>query len=48
MGGLRNAIHFKRSLIERQNIDEAEAAKVCAIIQNLVDAKRESLKNHTN
>ena len=40
MGGLRNAIHFKRSLIEGQNIDESEAAKVCAIIQNLVDAKR--------
>lgn len=40
MGGLRNAIQFKRSLIEGQDIDEAEAAKVCAIIQNLVDAKR--------
>ncbi len=40
MGGLRNAIHFKRSLIEGQNIDEAEAEKVCNIIQNLVDAKR--------
>jgi len=39
-GGHRHAISFKRSLIEGQNIDETTAAKVCAVIQGRVDAKR--------
>lgn len=37
--GVFNAIQFKRSVIEGKNIDESDAAKVIAVIQNLVDAK---------
>lgn len=40
IGGHSHAISFQRSVIEGQNIDEAAAAKVCAMIQQLVDAKR--------
>lgn len=35
------SFNFKTSAIERQSIGEVEAAKVCAIIQNLVDAKHQ-------
>ncbi len=38
-GGRVSEIPFKRSVIEGQAIDEAEAARVCDIIQHLVDAR---------
>ncbi|HUZ93589.1 MAG TPA: hypothetical protein VMU57_01610 [Edaphobacter sp.] len=41
MGGRMSEIPFKRSVIEGQVIDEAEAARVCDIVQRLVDARRE-------
>ncbi|MEO6911532.1 MAG: hypothetical protein ABI158_11495, partial [Edaphobacter sp.] len=40
-GGRASEIPFKRSVIEGQVIDEAEAARVCDIVQRLVDARRE-------
>lgn len=40
-GGRLSEIPFKRSVIEGQAIDEAEAARVCDIVQRLVDARRE-------
>ncbi len=40
-GGRLSEIPFKRSVIEGQVIDEAEAARVCDIVQRLVDARRE-------
>jgi hypothetical protein len=40
MGGQVHAISFQRSVIEGQKIDEAQAARVCRIIQNLIDARR--------
>ena len=40
-GGRVSEIPFKRSVIEGQAIDEAEAARVCDIVQRLVDARRE-------
>jgi hypothetical protein len=39
-GGSSHAVSFKRSVIEGQKIDEAEAARVCAIIQRLVAARQ--------
>ena len=41
MGGRLSEIPFKRSVIEGQVIDEAEAARVCDIVQRLVDEQRE-------
>ena len=41
LGGRMSEIPFKRSVIEGQVIDEAEAARVCDIVQRLVDARRE-------
>lgn len=40
-GGRLSEIPFKRSVIEGQAIDEAEAARVCDIMQRLVDARYE-------
>lgn len=40
VGGTAHTIHFKRSVIEGQNIDENSAAHVCGLIQNLIDAPR--------
>jgi hypothetical protein len=34
-------IPFKRSVLEGKTIDEAEAARVCDIVQRLVDARQE-------
>lgn len=42
-GGRVSEIPFKRSVIEGQVIDEAEAARVCDIVQGLVDAQRERI-----
>lgn len=39
-GGFAHAISFQRSVIEGLKIDEAEAGRVCAIMQRLVDARR--------
>ena len=39
-GGQTYRIDFRRSVIEGQNIDETEAARVCAIVQKLVDGRR--------
>lgn len=41
IGGRVSEIPFKRSVIEGRNLDEAEAARVCEIIQHLVDTRRE-------
>ena len=41
LGGRVSEIPLKRSVIEDQVIDETEAARVCDIIQHLVDARRE-------
>ncbi len=41
VGGRLHEVPFKRSVIEGQVIDEAEAARVCDIIQHPVDARRE-------
>ena len=41
MGGRLHEVPFKRSVIEGKVLDEAEAARVCDIIQHLVDARRE-------
>lgn len=41
VGGRLHEVPFKRSVIEGQVIDEAEAARVCEIIQRLVDSRRE-------
>lgn len=40
VGGRMSQIPFKRSVIEGQIIDEVQAARVCSIIQHLVDARR--------
>jgi len=40
VGGRVSEIPFKRSVIEGKTLDEAEAARVCDIIQKLVDARR--------
>ena len=39
-GGFAHAISFQMSVFEGQKIDEAEAGRVCAIMQRLVDARR--------
>lgn len=39
-GGFTHAISFQMSVIEGQKIDEAEAGRVCALMQQLVDARR--------
>ena len=41
VGGRLHEVPFKRSVIEGKVIDEAEAARVCDIIQHLVDVRRE-------
>jgi hypothetical protein len=41
VGGRVSEISFKRSLIEGRTIDETEAARVCEIIQHLVDTSQE-------
>lgn len=41
IGGRVSEIPFKRSVIEGKTLDESEAARVCEIIQRLVDARRE-------
>lgn len=41
VGGRISEIPFKRSVIEGKNLDEAEAARVCELMQSLVDARRE-------
>lgn len=41
VGGRVSEIPVKRSVMEGQVIDEAEAARVCDIVQKLVDAWRE-------
>lgn len=40
-GGRPSEIRFKRSVIEGHDIDEAQAARVCDIVQRLVDARQE-------
>lgn len=40
VGGRMSEIPFKRSVIEGRVIDEQEAARVCGIIQQLVDTHR--------
>lgn len=42
MGGLKSHINFKRSVIERKNIDENAAKQVCEIIQRLIEKKTAS------
>ncbi len=39
VGGRVSEIPFKRSVIEGKNLDETEAARVCDIIQHLVDSR---------
>jgi hypothetical protein len=46
VGGRVSEIPFKRSVIEGKTIDEAEAARVCDIIQHLVDSRRERAMLH--
>ncbi len=41
IGGRTHDIPFRRSVIEGKAIDELEAARVCTVIQYLVDARRE-------
>jgi hypothetical protein len=41
VGGRVSEIPFKRSVIEGQVIDEVQAARVCDIVQRLVDARQE-------
>lgn len=41
VGGRVSEIPFKRSVIEGHNLDETEAARVCEIVQRLVDARVE-------
>ena len=41
IGGHQQVVPFKRSVLEGQVIDEAEAARVCDLIQRLVDNRRE-------
>lgn len=41
IGGRVSEIPFKRSVIEGHPLDENEAARVCAIVQRLVDARDE-------
>lgn len=40
VGGRMSQIPFKRSVIEGQRIDEDNAARVCEIVQRLVDSRR--------
>lgn len=40
-GGRISQIPFKRSVIEGITLDETEAARVCEIIQHLIDTRRE-------
>ena len=42
-GGRLHEIPFTRSVVEGQVIDEAEASRVCDIIQRLVNAGRERM-----
>lgn len=46
LGGRVSEVPFKRSVIEGQVIDETEAARVCDIVQRLVDARRECMLAH--
>jgi hypothetical protein len=46
VGGRVSEIPFKRSVIEGKNIDAIEAARVCDIVQGLVDARRKQLQAH--
>lgn len=46
VGGRLHEIPFKRSVIEGQVIDESQAARVCEIIQHLVDTRRERALLH--
>lgn len=46
LGGRVSEVPFKRSVIEGQVIDETEAARVCDIVQRLVDARRECMFAH--
>ena len=41
IGGRAHEVPFKRSILEGQVIDEQQAARVCAIIQTLVDSRCE-------
>lgn len=41
VGGRVSEIPFKRSVIEGHKLDEDEAARVCDIVQGVVDARRE-------
>lgn len=41
IGGRISEIPVKRSVIEGQSIDEVEAGRVCNILQQLVDSRRE-------
>jgi hypothetical protein len=41
IGGRVSEIPFKRSVLEGKAIDEAKAARVCDIVQRLVDARHE-------
>lgn len=41
IGGRLREIPFKSSVIEGVNLDEAEASRVCELMQTLVDARRE-------
>jgi hypothetical protein len=43
MGGRVREMAFKRSVIEGKVIDENAASEVCAILQALVDARRDSV-----
>jgi hypothetical protein len=39
VGGLTYYIRFKRSVLEGRSLDENEAARVCAIVQRVVDGR---------
>jgi hypothetical protein len=45
LGGRAYEIPFKRSVMEGQVIEEAQAARVCEIMQQLVDASRHPSKS---
>lgn len=47
IGGRVSEIPFKRSVIEGKTIDEGEAARVCEIIQGLVDVRRDQALLHS-
>jgi hypothetical protein len=46
MSGHERAIPFKRSVIEGQVIDETQAARVCDLMQRVVDRQRERALVH--